>query len=59
MPWLKSQNVPCQFETPLGAAGETAPHDDILLDDAGFDDALVTLAALEADRARRVVGSID
>ena len=34
-------------------------RDDIIHGDAGLDDALVALAALEADRARRVVGSIE
>ena len=39
-------------DLPLGVAGEGAPDDDIIFRDAGLDDTLVTLAALEADQRR-------
>jgi len=57
--WLKSQNVLPIRDTPLNAAGEAAPDDDIILRHAGLDDALVAFAAFEASRPRRVVGSIE
>ncbi len=51
MPWLRTQNAPCQFETRiLGAASRVVPDNRVVVGHAGGHAVVVAFATFEARR---------
>ena len=60
MPWLRTQNAPCQFETRiLGAASRVVPDNRVVVGHAGGHAVVVAFATFEARWPKRIIQTVE